>query len=87
MHWWKVILINLVLSVLGSMIIAEWRIQELRPYVQRQAIQIGVETATEAYKAEYLKGEHLSTRKRAARDEMVKRYVKRLENLMEGKEK
>lgn len=88
MKWTERVLWGLIGSFFGYIplvILTDIRIDRLRPFVSAGAIEEGVTAGIDAYKKEYIKDEKLYVRKRKARDEEVRRYIKKLNDFM-GKE-
>lgn len=81
---------NILIFLLGmpfgyvfALFLIDLRISVLKPDLSKVAVEQGVQAAIERYKMEYAHGEHLSARKRKARDQEVIKYIRKLEMMME----
>lgn len=66
--------------------VTEIRIDKLRPFLSAQATKTATERALELYKMESRRDESFAERQRTVRDEAIKKYLKRLDEIMDYKE-
>ena len=77
--------IGFYFGYIGLALFTDLRIDELRPYINSEAVRQGIEAGAKVYKEEYVRDEALHVRKRKARDHAIKQYMKKMEGLMEEK--
>lgn len=74
--------IGFYFGYIGLALFTDLRIDDIRPFIQRGAIETGVEAGIKKYKEEFVKDEALHSRKRKERDRIIKRYIKEIDSLM-----
>lgn len=77
--------LGLFVGYLALAFVTDLRVHDLRPFIIAAAVKEGVQAGIEEYKKEFAKGQHLNFYKRQERDKALKRYVQRLDAILEAK--
>lgn len=68
---------------LGLIFVIDMRIERLRPYIQKNAVELGSRSAVREWEIKRTESETLIEKKRKMRDEALKAYSQKLTQIME----
>ncbi len=61
----------------------DMRLEKLRPFIEKQAIGIAVETAYATWEAKYSQNETYEEKRRKVRDRKLREFIKKLDRAMD----
>lgn len=67
-------------------VFTEIRIDKLRPFITKRAVDEGVQAGVEEYKKQMKEEEPVRIKKRQIRDRIIKEYLERISQIMEANE-